>query len=770
MWMMWTRRCGALLAGMMAIGGALRAGAVDSGPGAAAGGDMQGFSSSGAAAESQLEQRFDADLSPAELRSWMEQLSSGPNHVGSLHDKANAEFILKKFREWGWDASIEQFSVLYPTPREELLELTAPTHFVAKLSEPPVEGDATSGQQGELPPYNVYGADGDVSAELVYVNQGMPDDYKELERQGVSVKGRIVLTRYGGGWRGLKPKLAYEHGAVGCLIYSDPRDDGYGAGDVYPRGGYRPRDGVQRGSVQDLTLYSGDPLTPGVGATSGAKRLALQDAKTVLKIPVLPISYADAEPLLAALGGRVAPAAWRGGLPLTYHLGPGPATVHLKVLSEWTQKPIYDVIAKIRGSEEPDHWIIRGNHHDAWVFGAADPFSGHVALMAEAKAIGKLVRDGWRPRRTLVYASWDGEEPGLLGSTEWAEAHAAELKNKAALYINSDMNSRGTLDAEGSHGLQRFVSQAARDVKDPETGSKVLARALAAKRVAGVEAGRPADAADDLQLGALGSGSDFTPFLQHLGVSSLNLEFHGEADYGVYHSAYDSFDHFRRFVDPTFEYGVALAQVVGRIVLRAAQAELLPAQEIDFANSVAGYDDELHKLVDAMRLKTRELTKMLDDGSYRLAADPTSPRAPPPRPAEVPYLNFAELDNAVERLQSSAKAFDLEYARVAAADDAQSTAQHARLNAAVANLEQTLIDPHGLPGREWYQHMIYAPGLHTGYGVKTLPGIREAIEERRWDEANQYFAVVARALNAYSARLDRASSAAGLAGDSSGRP
>ncbi len=491
--------------------------------------EIEGFSASGAAAEMQLEQRFDADLSAAELRSWMQQMASEPNQVGSAHDKANAEFELKKFREWGWDASIETFSVLYPTPREVSVELVAPTHFTARLTEPPIAGDASSSKtKDELPAYNVYGADGDVTAELVYVNHGMPDDYLELERQGVSVKGRIVLTRYGGGWRGLKPKLAYEHGAVGCLIYSDPHDDGYGAGDTYPKGGYRPPDAVQRGSVQDLVLYSGDPLTPGVGATADAKRLAIKDAKTILKIPVLPISYAAAQPLLAALGGRVAPAAWRGGLPLTYHVGPGPAKVHLKVLSDWTQKTLYDVIATIRGAQEPDRWIIRGNHHDGWVFGATDPLAGQVALMAEAKSIGKMYRDGWRPRRTLVYASWDGEEPGLLGSTEWAETHAAELKAKAALYVNSDTNARGYVDVSGSHALQRFASEAARDVKDPETGASVLARAVARQHVEDYESGTHGKSGDDLLLGALGSGSDFTPFLQHLGVSSLNLGFEGE--------------------------------------------------------------------------------------------------------------------------------------------------------------------------------------------------------------------------------------------------
>jgi N-acetylated-alpha-linked acidic dipeptidase len=740
------------------LGALIAAAAAAQGP---AGAEMTGFAPGSAAAEAQLEAKFDADLSAADLRAWMQQMSSAPNHVGSAHDKANAEWQLQKFKEWGWDASIETFSVLYPTPREVALELVEPTTFKARLSEPPIEGDSTSSQtKDELPPYNVYGADGDVTGQLIYVNQGMPDDYKELERLGLNVKGKIVLTRYGGGWRGLKPKLAYEHGAIGCLIYSDPRDDGYGAGDTYPKGGFRPRDAVQRGSVQDLTLYSGDPLTPNVGAVAGAKRLALKDAKTILKIPVLPISYADAEPLLAALGGRVVPASWRGGLPMTYHIGPGPAKVHMKVLSDWNQKTLYDVIAKMRGSQEPDRWVIRGNHHDGWVFGAADPLSGQVALMAEAKAIGKLAKDGWRPKRTLVYTSWDGEEPGLLGSTEWVETHAAELKAKAVLYVNSDVNARGFLSAEGSHALQHFASEAARDVKDPETGGSILARALAARRLTGYESGAQAEGAshpsNDLQLGALGSGSDSTPFLQHLGVNSLDLAFGGESDYGVYHSAYDSFDHFRRFVDPSFEYGVALAKVAGRVMLRAAQADLIPARESDFAASVAGFTEELHKLADNMRAKSRELGKLLDDDVFKLSANPDKPRAAPLRVDEVPYLNFPELDNAVAKLEQSAKAFDKEYARLDAADNGRDSAERERINAMLVVLEQTLTTPHGLPGREWYQHMVYAPGMHTGYGVKTLPGIREAIEERRWDEANQYVGVVSRALNAYSAAMDAA--------------
>jgi N-acetylated-alpha-linked acidic dipeptidase len=465
--------------------------------------------------------------------------------------------------------------------------------------------------------------------------------------------------------------------------------------------------------------------------------------------------------LLAALGGRVAPSGWRGGLPLTYHLGPGPAKVHMKVLSDWSQKTIYDVIARIRGSRQPEQWIIRGNHHDGWVFGAMDPLSGQVALMAEAKAIGQLVKEGWKPGRTLIYASWDAEEPGLIGSTEWAEQHAAELKAKAVLYVNSDTNGRGFIDAEGSHALQHFVSEAARDVKDPETGASVLARSLAERHVANYDTGTQADSAGrapngDLQLGALGSGSDYTPFLQHLGVSSLNLGFDGESQYGVYHSAYDSFDHYRRFVDPTFEYGVALSKLAGRVMLRAAEAQLIPVRESDFAASIAGYNEELHKLADGMRSKTRELGKLLDDDSFKLASDPDNARSAPPRAAEVPFLNFAVLDNAVAKLEQSAKNFDKEYARLDASETSGSGAAAARVNSILAVIEQSLTDTKGLPGRAWFQHMIYAPGAHTGYGVKTLPGIREAIEERRWDEANQYMGVVAHALDAYSAQLDRA--------------
>jgi N-acetylated-alpha-linked acidic dipeptidase len=727
---------------------------------------LLGFTGRHAAAQVALEQKFDSQLSAADQKAWLEQMAAAPNHVGSPHDKANADFMLAKFTEWGWDAHIETFQVLYPTPKKVAIELIAPTHFVAKLQEPAVIGDRTSTQVAdELPPYHVYGADGDVTADLVYVNQGMPDDYKELASHGIDVKGKIVIARYGGGWRGLKPKFAYEHGAIGCIVYSDPRDDGYAAGDVYPKGGFRPADGVQRGSVLDMPVYPGDPLTPGVGATADAKRLAIADAKTILKIPVLPMSYADAQPLLAALDGPVAPAAWRGSLPITYHFGPGPAKVHLTVSSDWSLKPIYDVIAVMRGRERPDEWIVRGNHHDGWVFGAEDPLSGNVALMAEAKAIGALVKDGWRPKRTLVYCGWDGEEPGLLGSTEWAETHADELKQKVVLYLNSDGNGRGFLTAEGSHSLQTLVNQAASGVRDPETGVTVLKRLKArlltesSRRGASEELKRVAKivgAGGNPPIEALGSGSDYTAFLDHLGITSLNLAFTGESETnGIYHSAYDSFDHYSRFGDPGFVYGVALAQVAGRIALRMSEADVLPLRVGDFSDSVTQYIAEVHKLADDMRESTDLQHRLLDEKLYTLAADPTKTYRTPERDAAVPVLNLAPLDNALLRLKKVTKAYDEARAGAFRAGLKLSDAERVEVDGLLRSLEQTLINPKGLPGRPWYQHMIYAPGLKTGYGAKTLPGVREAIEDRRWSDAEHFAAVIADSLGAYCDQLDK---------------
>jgi N-acetylated-alpha-linked acidic dipeptidase len=756
------------------IGRCVLAGALAAASAAAlAGGDaVFGFSAPQAAGELALEQRFDAQLDAAELRAWLKELSAAPNHVGSPHDKANAERVRELFAGWGWDAHIEVFEVLYPTLRQHSLELVAPTHFVARLTEPAVEGDASSARTDGLPPYNEYGADGDVTGELVYVNYGMPEDYRALARRGVDVSGKVVITRYGGGWRGLKPRLAQEHGAIGCLIYSDPHEDGYSRGDVYPRGGWRPPAGVQRGSVLDMTLYPGDPLTPGVGATHDAKRLPVSQARTLLHIPVMPISYSDAQPLLAALGGPVAPKKWRGSLAVTYHLGPGPAQVHLSISSDWGQKPLYDVIAKIPGSDDADAWVVRGNHRDGWVFGAWDPLSGQVAMLAEARAIGGLLKSGWRPRRTLIYASWDGEEPGLLGSTEWAEAHAADLSRHAVLYLNSDSNGRGFLAAGGSHTLQRLVNDVAAGVHDPETGVSAQARLRAQMLVEGYEkdptdekdvaeekarAARIAAAGGDLPIAALGSGSDYTPFLQHLGLAALSIEYRGEEDQqGVYHSDYDTFEHYVRFGDPTFAYGLAEAQTAGHIVLRMADAPVLPLQFSGFAATVGDYLEQLQKLVEEKRRNADELGRLLDQNAFTLAADPTRRVLPPPRESAVSAVDFAPLHSVLARLAHDAQTYDAAYAQLTEGTQTLPAAQRRQLNTLLQGMEQKLTDARGLPGRDWFRHFVYAPGVLTGYGVKTLPAVREAIDSGRWPEASQYIVITAQVLGGYCEQLERA--------------
>ena len=740
------RRASLVVLGLIVIAGAVRA---DQG--------LLGFSDERARAQRALEQRFDASLRASDLRDWMRRLSARPHHLGSPYGKENAEFIASLFRSWGYDTRIEEFRVLFPTPKTRVLEMIEPTRFQAALSEPVLKEDATSGQAAEqLPVYNAYSIDGDVTAPLVYVNYGVPRDYDELARRGVDVKGKIVLARYGGSWRGIKPKVAAEHGAVGCLIYSDPRDDGYFQGDVYPEGAFRNERGAQRGSVADMPLFPGDPLTPGVGATPDAKRLALGEAPTLTKIPVMPISYADAQPLLRALRGPLAPESWRGALPLTYHLGPGPTKVHLKLAFNWNQVPAYDVIARLAGSERPDEWIVRGNHHDAWVNGANDPISGLVPLLAEAKAIGELHKAGWTPKRTIVFAAWDGEEPGLLGSTEWVEAHADELRQKAAVYINTDGNGRGFLGVGGSHTLERFINEVARDVVDPQTKVSVAER-WRARLVLDAKAEDRKDVRDrrDLRIAALGSGSDYTPFLQHLGIASLNIGYGGEDDGGEYHSIYDSFDLYTRFKDPTFEYGIALAQTVGRAELRLAEADVLPFEFTAFADTLSRYVTEVGKLADDMRDETEEVNRRLRDRTYQLAADPKQVERPPsPRPP-VPYISLAPLQNAKARVDESAQAFD-------AAWKARTTplppeAQKA-LDALLMSAERTLTRTEGLPRRPWFVHHVYAPGFYTGYGVKTLPGVREALEQREWTQAEEQARLVAGLLEGFAAHIDRATS------------
>ncbi|MDH7640760.1 transferrin receptor-like dimerization domain-containing protein [Sphingomonas oryzagri] len=707
------------------------------------------------------EAKLDASVSSADQLAWLKDFSSAPNHVGSPHDKQNADATLALFRSWGWDAHVEVFHVLYPTPISTTLELITPQKVTLGGQEPPVAGDPTSAETKDaLPPYVAYQGDGDVTAPVVYVNYGMPDDYEALARRGIDVKGKIVLARYGAGWRGLKPKLAQEHGAVGCLIYSDPANDGYAHWDSYPDGGGRPDHGVQRGSVQDMTTYPGDPLTPGVGATEGAKRLTREQAVTLLKIPTLPISWSDASKIIAGLQGPVVTGKQRGGLGQAYHWGGTPAvTVHLAVKSDWSLKPLYDVIATLKGAKRPDEWVIRANHRDGWVFGAADPLTGHGAMLSEAKALGSLYKSGWRPDRTIVYASWDGEEPGLLGSTEWAETHADELQKKAVVYINTDNSVRGVLEAEASHDLQHFVNQAARDVTDPETGSTVQERQRAdilASDYDGdgeADAVKAAKAGGDLLVGPLGSGSDYSAFLQHLGIPSINLGFGGEdASGGSYHSVYDSYTHVTKFDDPGLVYGAALSKLVGRMVLRAADADVGPARYSDLAATVARYVTEVKKLADTQREKDKAREELTAEGDFKLASNVLDPTTAPAPKQATPLIDFAALEKASDHLARAAGAAD----GVLAKADTLPPATRAALDAQLRGIDQLMLSPDGLPGRPWYRNLIYAPGTLTGYGAKTLPGIREAIEQRRFADAVAYVAKTAAVLDAYAGRLDAA--------------
>lgn len=657
------------------------------------------------------------------LREYMKFLSAEPHHIGSAAGKRNAEWMRDKFSAWGFDARIEEFEVLFPTPRQRKLELLEPEKYTAQLREPALTEDADSGDANQLPSYNAYSGDGDVTAPLIYVNYGIPADYEQLEKMGADVRGKIVIARYGASWRGIKPKVAYEHGAVGCIIYSDPKDDGYFRGPVYPEGPFRPDTGVQRGSVMDMPVYPGDPLTPGIGAVKGARRLAREEARTILKIPVLPISYRDALPLLGNLKGKVVPEAWRGALPITYRVGAGETKVRLQVSSDWQMHTLYNVIARIAGSTYPDEWVIRGNHHDAWVNGADDPVSGMVTVLEEARAFGELLKQGWRPKRTIVFCAWDGEEPGLLGSTEWAEQHAQDLQQHAVAYINSDSTSKGLFGVGGSHTLEHFMNDVAQSVADPRTGKSLweMAQSRRIEQAQSAEGKNEIRARGDWRISALGSGSDYTVFLDHLGIASLNVGFGGEVSGGIYHSIYDSFAWYTRFSDTTFEYGRTLVQAAGTATLRLSDAQILPFEFTNFADTVGQYIEELAKL---------------------------------------PHQNvdLAPLYKAGDQLRQSADSYDRALRSLAATGwlTAERTTELRELNRLLYQSERKLLSEAGLPRRPWFRHQIYAPGFYTGYGVKTLPGVREAIEQKNWSEANEQVAALSKTLAAMSAQISAA--------------
>lgn len=707
-----------------------------------------GFDDTSSASQRETEALFDASINTADMDAWLKRMSAKPHHVGSQGSKENAEFIAGLLESWGYEVEIAEYEILLPTPNVREIELTAPTQFTATLREDSLEEDPSTFVRDDLlAPYNAFSVDGEVEGELVFVNYGIPEDYEILERYGIDVSGKIAIAKYGRSWRGIKPKLAGEKGAIATIIYSDPADDGYGAGDAYPKGPFKHESGVQRGSVMDMPTYPGDVLTPGRGATANARRLRRADAPTITSIPVLPISQRDALPLLAALDGEVVPPEWRGGLPITYHFGPGPARVRMKARFNWDMVTAYNVIARLEGSEYPDEWVIRGNHHDGWNHGAADPLSGLVATLAEAKAVAALAKDGRRPLRTMIYAAWDAEEPGLIGSTEWAEHHADELRQHAVAYLNTDGSDRGFINIGGSHVLERFFNQIIEEVDDPRSDITLKERRRAYELIYGDDNEKStARERNDLRIYPMGSGSDYTPFLQHLGIASANVNFGGEADDGSYHTLYDTYEHYTTFQDPGLVYGATLAKVTGRASLRLANAPRLPFEFRGFADNIELYVGELEELADSMRKETAETVRLIDEGTYAAAINPYKSIGAPLKNEPVPYFNFAPLKNALDRLQKAADRFDeLSKEKFTASES---------LNNLLYTSERLLTRDAGLEGRPWYKHHIYAPGFYTGYGVKTIPGVREAIEQREYDNVAPQISIAAEVLNGMADRIE----------------
>ena len=711
--------------------------------------NILGFDAATSATQRDAEAILDASINTVEMDEWLRHMTLRPHHVGAPASKDNAEFIASLFESWGYDVEIAEYQIMLPTPKVREVELISPVQYSATLTEDSLPEDAsTSVREDLLPPYNAFSIDGEVEGELVFVNYGMPEDYEILERHGIDVTGKIAIAKYGRSWRGIKPKLAGEKGAIGTIIYSDPADDGYGAGDVYPKGPFKNESGVQRGSVMDMPTYPGDVLTPGRGATKNARRLKLEDAPTITRIPVLPMSYRDALPLLRAMDGEVVPREWRGGLPITYHFGPGPARVRLKAEFDWNLVTACNVIARLEGSEYPDEWVIRGNHHDGWNHGAADPISGQVAMLAEAKAVAALARDGQPPMRTVIYGAWDAEEPGLIGSTEWAEHHADDLKEHAVAYLNTDGTSRGFISIGGSHVLERFFNQIIEEVDDPRLAISLKERRRAYDKIYATSDREKAEARDreDLRIFPMGSGSDYTPFLQHLGIASANFGISGEASDGSYHTLYDTYEHYTKFRDPGLVYGATLAKVAGRATLRLANAPRLPFEFLGFADNVALYVSELEELAATMRTQTEENNQLIADGVYAAALNPYKTLGPPEQKDPVPHFSFAPLKNALGRLQDAAEQFD----QVAATSATTSE----EINQLLYSSERLLSREEGLDGRPWYKHHIYAPGFYTGYGVKTIPGVREAIEQREYDKVAAQIAIAADVPNDMAERVE----------------
>jgi N-acetylated-alpha-linked acidic dipeptidase len=702
------------------------------------------FSRAAESAPQQTEEKFKTEVSSERIGGYIRDMTARPNYPGAPFANALAQQTLALFEGWGWEAKIETFSVMFPRAVEQTVELLGAEPYRASIHEGPIAGDHYTENQAEiLQPQYVYGPDGDITAPLVYVNLGLRDDYETLERRGVSVKGRIVIARIGALWRGGKVQLAAEHGAVGILIYSDPKEDGYYRDSPYPTGAARTPDGVQRGSVL-YGKYPGDPLTPGQAALPGVKRLSKDDpSTTIARIPAVPLSYTDAQHLLAALGGQVAPEAWRGALPITYRLGPTAENVHLKVRYDWKELSWRDVIARLPGSVWPEELIIRGNHRDGWVYGARDPHSGHSAMLEEARVLGKLYREGWRPKRTIIYASWEGEEQGLIGSTEWTEAHRQQLLDHAVVYMNTDSAGKGSLTGTGSAGFATFISQVAAGVADPDSNISALQRARVAARdsiyelPSSVGVGVPARARqydfanDRLILDQPGYSSDHQAFVSNLGIATLNMAFSDDAIAGgEYHTSYDDFDYYTRFVDPGFKYGKAAAQLNGVAIMRLSTINVLPLRFDATAAAVSSEVEGVKHLYTTMVERARRMNQSLDDNAFAVLRDPARP-IKPPRRESPPALDFGPLDAASAAVNASARNF----MSVADSLGPLPNAQTAKLNRALLQVEHAFLRPAGLPGRPYYKNELYSPGRL--WDTVPFPAVGDAMLDGHWEVAQE---------------------------------
>jgi len=669
--------------------------------------------------ESAFETRFLSVPDPKLAEEHLRILTQAPHIAGSIEDKATADYVAQKFREAGLDTQTVEYRVWFNYPSEISVDVTAPPGVTMHgptrehVSDDPYQDDPRV-----VTPYSGMSPSGDVEAEVIYANYGSPEDFQRLEQMKIDVRGKIVLVRYGQNFRGVKVFVAQQHGAAGVIIYSDPADDGWRHGDKYPEGPWRPDTGVQRGSIGYMFKFPGDPTTPGIASVPSlpaSQRLPPDESAQLPKVPTTPLSYADAWPILEHLGGPDSPRDWQGSLPFTYHVGPGPVKVKMHLKQDYQLRTIWDVIGRIPGSESPDEWVVAGNHRDAWVYGAVDPNSGTASMLEAVHGMGELLKTGWRPKRTIVLGSWDAEEEGLMGSTEWGEQHEAELANAVA-YFNMDVAVSGPkFGASSSPSLKQFLRDISLAVPSPK-GGMLYDDWRKSNQPGGTNQG-PTEAIGDTKripaaqgkldapVGDLGSGSDYTVFLQHLGVPSSDVSSTGS--YGVYHSVFDNFAWFKKFGDPDFVYLQEMARVFGIEIIRMSDADVLPYDYEEYGKEIAAY-------VDAARKKAEN-----NFGS------------------QTP--NFKEAAEAAHRFEQAGT-------KILARQKAPPS-DLVRLNRALCQAERALLVPEGLPDRPWFRHAIYAPGEYTGYAAVVIPGVNEAIDKRDSSLTRQQLAILAAALD-----------------------